>query len=235
MVWTDGPAVDTMDPMNPLVLIAGIGAVCSAVGLVRIVWRWLRIRGRPVLTCAEFAAVEPGTAVVVVGRTADGPLLTTPRSHQPCVGYQSVFIRNHTVSDNYEESTISVGPERGDVMLHGDDGARVRLAYEIRSRNLFVGEQAMMVIGAEATDHDKVSHDRRTERELFVPASRAVVAAGTAAVVDGDPGQLILNSGSWVDGSGRGGVDGLSRRFAGNVALLATSTLGLVGLTIVLI
>jgi hypothetical protein len=188
-----------------------------------------------VLTCAEFAAATPGTAVVVVGRTAVGPVVSAARSRTPCVGYQSVFIRNRTVSDNYSESTITLGPEQGDLMLHGDDGATVVLAHEVRTRRLLLSRNPMLVAAAEIEDPNSSRHEQRIEREFVASADRPVVATGVVATVAWDPGRLILDRRNGVDGSAEGTVDDLSQTFTWEIILLVIGTAALAGLAVLLV
>ncbi|MGH1554550.1 hypothetical protein ACRAWF_29320 [Streptomyces sp. L7] len=183
------------------------------------------------MTCAEFGGAEPGTAVVVVGRTAAGPVLTAPRSRKPCVGYHSVHIHNHVVSGNYEETTRNVGPEQGDTALHGD-GEQVFLAEQVRTRKLFMGNHSAMFIAAEIEDPHNSASDQRTEQEFIAPADRAVVAAGVVTVTTDDPRERFLDWGEWTDGSTQGGIDVLSRRFAWGFVLAMTGTLALAGAAI---
>ncbi|TYC05182.1 hypothetical protein FXF53_06120 [Micromonospora sp. WP24] len=113
-------ALVAADAVNFLILCICIGALFAAGESVRVALRWWLIRRRPVLTCAEFASARLGTAVVVVGRTAAGPVITAPRSGLACVGYQPVRVHHHEVSDNYTETTTDAGFERGDTWLHDD-------------------------------------------------------------------------------------------------------------------
>ncbi|MFF7473598.1 hypothetical protein [Streptomyces sp. NPDC008092] len=217
--------------MKLLIVVACLGALLSAGGTVRVVLRRLNIRSRPVLTCAEFGGAEPGTAVMLVGRTAAGPVLTAPRSRRPCVGYHSVRIHSRVISSNAEETTRVVGPAGGDTTLYGD-GARVFLAEQVRTRKLFMGNLPMMFMARQFEDPRNTASNQRTEQEFIVPADRAVVAAGVVAVTTGDPCERFLDRGHWTDGSTQGGIDALLRRFAREVVLAVIGTLAFAGAAI---
>ncbi|MEU5564416.1 hypothetical protein [Micromonospora musae] len=224
-------ALVAADAVNFLIMCSCIGALFAAGESVRVAVRWWLIRRRPVLTCAEFASARPGTAVVVVGRTAAGPVITAPRSGTACVGYQSVRVHHHEVSDNYTETTIDAGFERGDTWLHGDaDDAEIHLALPVRTRKLFHFNSPMMVRVAHIEDRDNSLRDQRAEQEFIVPADRPVVAAGVVAVADGGSGRLYLDGDDWPNGTAQGRAGDVARRFARDIAVLLCTALALTGL-----
>lgn len=224
-------AVVAADAVRLLVWWIWVGALSSAIAAARVALRWWLIRRRPVLTCAEFESARPGTRVVVVGRTAAGPVITAGRSGRACVGYQSVRSHDHVVNDNYTETSTDADAEQGDTRLHGDVGdAPIHLARPVRTRKLFLFNSAMMVLGARVEDPRNDIHDQRIEQEFIVPADRPVVASGVVAAADGDLGGLFLDGGDWPDGTAQGRVGDVARRFARDVAVLLCTALALTGL-----
>ncbi|MEE6259106.1 hypothetical protein [Plantactinospora sonchi] len=216
--------------MRLLVWWIWVGALSSGIAAARVALRWWLIGRRPVLTCAEFASARPGTRVVVVGRTAAGPVITAARSGRACVGYQSVRSHDHVVNDNYTETTTDADAESGDTRLHGDVGdAPIHLARPVRTRKLFLFNSAMMVLSARDEDPRNDFHDQRIEQEFIVPADRPVVAAGVVAA-DGDPRVVFLDGDDWPNGTAQGRAGAVARRFARDVAVLLCTALALTGL-----
>jgi hypothetical protein len=213
-----------------LMVLAYLGAVFLFGGTVRTLARWSDIGNRPVLTCGELAGAEPGTPVLLVGRTAAGPVLTVRHGSEPCVGYLSVRTHHRVISDNYEETTTDAGPDSGDVTLHGD-GTRVFLAQRIRTDRLTMGP-AMMTLARTIEDYHYTQSEQRTEQVYVVPPERPVVAAGTVAV--NDSGEAYLEWSQWTDGSMQGDADGVSRAFALDFALLLGVTLAVAAAAILL-
>ena len=158
-------------------------------------------------------------------------MITASRSGRACVGYQSVRIHHHVVSDNYQETSTDDGLEQGDTRLYGDvDDAPIHLARPVRTRRLFLFDSPMMVLAAQVEDPDNDMRDQRVEQEFIVPADRPVVAAGLVAAADGDLGGLFLDGGDWPDGTAQGRVGDVARRFARDIAVLLCTALALTGL-----
>ncbi|GIF78079.1 hypothetical protein [Asanoa siamensis] len=221
--------------MGILMMCASIGAVFAAVGAAQVALRWWLIRRRPVLTCAEFASARPGTAVVVVGRTAAGPVISAYHSGVACVGFQVVRVHEHVVSDNYTETIKDPGFDNGDTRLHDDVGdATIHVAGPVRTGKMLLFNSPMMVAVRTIEDPRNDNRDRRAEREFVVPANRPVVAAGVVATRDGDPGSLFLDGDGWPNGTARGRLGGVTRRFARDVAVLLCVAVVLTALAIAL-
>ncbi|GIF51146.1 hypothetical protein DFJ67_3386 [Asanoa ferruginea] len=212
-----------------MLVVFAYGFAVLFTGLTWRAWlRRLRIAGRPVLSIAEVADAEPGTAVVVAGRTAGGPpLLTGPWSGVRCVWWEDeVTTMVHHSSERFEYLTTS--EQSGDANLH-DAGARVEIAPALGRRWLLGGHERMM---RQAFSRDYSAGGGRTE--YVVDADTAVVVAGVVEIAAPAPGGRRLGHVHWADGTARARLDEITDRLMRTQRLFLVSALSLTLVAVVL-
>lgn len=126
-----------------VVLTTVVGAVATGGLATRSLRRWLVLRRLPVVSCTSFTALEPGTAVILAGRTADGPLLAAPRSGRECVHHLTIYIHEYHYSGEGSTITERIGPGEGDSSLHDEAGIAVDIDVAVGRQKLFVGAPAL--------------------------------------------------------------------------------------------
>jgi hypothetical protein len=198
---------------------------------IRSLRRWLVLRRLPVVSCTSFTAAEPGTAVILTGRTANGPLLAASRSGRECVHHLTIYVHEYHYSGEGSTVTERIGPGEGDSRLHGEPGIEVDIDVEVGRRNLFVGAPALLInVPLDRPRFTDRPGDEYYERELITPAGRQVFAAGTVS-----PGRERLEPYYTVTGSAVGDVSDLGRRFRTEIAWLVPSALALTGAFILML
>lgn len=216
-----------------LVLMTVVGAAATGGLAIRSLKRWLVLRRLPVVSCTSFAATEPGTAVILTGRTADGPLLAAPRSGRECVHHLTIYVHEYHPSEGGGTVTERDGPSNGDSRLHDEAGIAVDIDIdvEVGRRNLFIGAPALLTdVPLDRPRFTDIPGYEYYERELITPAGRQVFAAGTVS-----PGRERLERYYTVIGSAVGDVSDLGRRFRTEIAWLAPIALALIGALILML
>jgi hypothetical protein len=161
--------------------------------------RRVRIAARPVLSIAEIADTEPGTAVVVAGRAASGPLLRAPWSGVPCVWWEDEVISVPRTR------SMSKTEESGAADLHDDAGSRVEIAPAL-GRSWLLGDRERMM---RKTFYRNYDYPDVSRTEHVVDAGTEVVVAGVVGIAIFTPGGRRLNYVNWVDGTARAPLDEL--------------------------
>jgi hypothetical protein len=203
-----------------LIGAVGIGALITSGQALGGLWRWLILRRLPIVTPAEFAAAEPGTAVILTGRTATDPYRQTHR----------VEIYHYTGEGTSE--TVTEYPGHGDSRLHGDDGAAVDVDLAIRHNVLFPGRPAILTARDHGTreDHPPPGSTETFFRDLVTPADHPALAVGRVSA-----GRDRLEQYAPQSGSAIGDLATLARRDRIRSAWLGAGALLLAGVLILLI
>jgi hypothetical protein len=202
-----------------LIGAVGIGALITSGMALGGLWLRVILRRLPVVTPAEFAAAEPGTVVILTGRTATDPYKKPYR-----------VALYHYTGDGTSE-TVTEYPGHGDSRLHGDDGAAVDVDLAIRRMALFPGQPAILT----STDGPRVDNPERgsTEhfsRDLVTPADHPALAIGQVSA-----GRDRLEQYTPQGGSAIGDLATLVRQDRTRSAWLGAAALLLAGVFILLI
>jgi hypothetical protein len=214
-----------------LVILTVVGVVSTGAPAIRSLRHWLVLRRLPVVSGASFLAVKPGTAVILTGRTASGPLLAAPRSGRECVHHQTIHIHEYHYSGEGSEITERIGPGVGDNRLHGEAGIAVDVDVAVGRRKLFVAAPALLIsFYPRRPEFIDRPGDEYYERELITPPGLRVFAAGMVSA-----GGERLEPYGPVIGSAIGDVTELGSRFHTEIAWFGGSTLVLTGALILLL
>jgi len=212
--------------MRLVLVLAWLAALVAAGWALKAVWRWTAIRTRRRVTCDE-AASAAGKRVLLVGRTAAGPLLSVPGRPRPSVASRVVELHERTHHPDYVETTEHDGPVTGDEGLYGVGGARVLIDPVVGRRPLVFGHDPMMIATGTTTLE---TGDLRVSRTTFeVSADRPVIALGTIRLDAGTDGHLLTFDAA-ADGSIYGDPAELARSSGIEVLKCSAAALATAGL-----
>lgn len=206
-----------------LVAAAGAGALLTGGLAIRGLSRWLVLRRLPIVGPAEFAAAEPGTAVILAGRTATLP---DGQAHG-----LTIHVQRYRYTGEGFLTDETIGASYGDSRLHSDDGAAVDVDIPIRRANLCVGRPAMLT-ALPYPDREELQPGATEwfDRELVMPADRSAFAAGRVGA-----GRDRLETYDMLVGSAIGDVADLGRDFCVEITGFGAGALLLTGVFLVLI
>lgn len=172
----------------------GLGALITGGLALGGLGRLLVLRCLPIVTPVGFAGTEPGTAVILTGRTAADPYRQT----------HHVSLYHHTGEGSSE--TVTEYPATGDSRLHGDDGAATDVDVEILRKPLFPGRPAIVTAtGGPREVNPERGSTEHFNREFAAPAGRLAHAVGKVGA-----GRLEANA--VLGGSALGDLADLGRR-----------------------
>lgn len=216
-------------------MLLGIVAVGLTGQAVRCAGHWLVLRRLPIVTPAEFALAEPGTDVILTGRTAAGPLLRSPETRRDCVAYLYVNVRVYHYSGEGTDTTETIGAGGGDARIHGDAGPAVTIDPEPGRRKLFDTRDPMMRFTVTLNHVNQESAqryggDEYYDREYITEADLPITAAGRVG-----PGRDRLEPGRWVTGTATAEVAALGRHTLIEVLAFLGGAAALSGLIILLL